>query len=98
MAQLDFHLIYDLASSIIFAFLWNYYATISNIILIVSLILRIRKLNLYSDRIFIYMLLKESLNKTRLKFYVYLLKLNFNQMKFIKIKFKKLNSGKNRIW
>lgn len=84
MPQLDVYIIYDMLFSVIFIFIIIYILNISNILVIINLILRIRKLKIYIDKKYIYILLKESLKKVRLKFYEYIFKLYFNKFKLIK--------------
>ena len=69
MPQLDVYIIYDMLFSVIFIFILVYILNISNILVIINLILRIRKLKIFLDKKYIYMLLKESLKKICLKFY-----------------------------
>ena len=84
MPQLDVYIIYDMLFSVIFIFIVIYILNISNILVIINLILRIRKLKLYIDKKYVYILLKESLKKTRSKFYEYIFKLYFYKFKIIK--------------
>src|SRR5690349_2307000 len=84
MPQLDVYIIYHMLFSVIFIFILIYILNISNILVIINLILRIRKLKVYLDKKYIFMVLKESLKKIRLKFYEHLLKLSFYKLKLIK--------------
>lgn len=84
MPQLDVYIIYDMLFSVIFIFILVYILNISNILVIINLILRIRKLKISLDKKYIYMLLKESLKKVRLKFHEHVFKLHFYKFKLIK--------------
>lgn len=84
MPQLDIYIIHDMLFSTIIIFILVYIINISNNLVIINLILRVRKLKICLDQKYIYMLLKESLKKVRLKFYEYTFKLYFYKFKFIK--------------
>jgi hypothetical protein len=66
--------------SVIFVFVIIYILNISNILIIINLILRIRKLKFFLDKKYIYKILKESLKKINLKFYRYIYILKYNQL------------------
>jgi hypothetical protein len=53
---------------------------ISNILIIINLILRIRKLKFFLEKKYIYKILKENLKNINLKFYKYIFILKFNQL------------------
>jgi hypothetical protein len=84
MPQLDIYIICNMLYSVIFIFIAIYILNISNILIIINLILRIRKLKIYLDKKYIYMLLKESLIKINLKFYKYLFQFEFYKFKLIR--------------
>ena len=72
MPQLDVYIICNMLYSVIFVFIIVYILNISNILIIINLILRIRKLKFFLDKKYIYKILKESLRKINLKFYRYI--------------------------
>lgn len=80
MPQLDIYIICNMLYSVIFVFIIVYILNISNILIIINLILRIRKLKFFLDKKYIYKILKESLRKINLKFYKYIFYLKYNQL------------------
>jgi hypothetical protein len=80
MPQLDVYIICNMLYSVIFVFIIIYILNISNILIIINLILRIRKLKFFLDKKYIYKILKESLRKINLKFYKYIFVLKYNQL------------------
>ena len=80
MPQLDVYIICNMLYSVIFVFIIVYILNISNILIIINLILRIRKLKFFLDKKYIYKILKESLRKINLKFYRYIYILKYNQL------------------
>ncbi len=80
MPQLDIYIICNMLYSVIFVFIIVYILNISNILIIINLILRIRKLKFFLDKKYIYKILKESLRKINLKFYRYIFYLKYNQL------------------
>lgn len=80
MPQLDIYIICNMLYSVIFVFIIIYILNISNILIIINLILRIRKLKFFLDKKYIYKILKESLRKMNLKFYRYIFLLKYNQL------------------
>ena len=80
MPQLDVYIICNMLYSVIFVFIIVYILNISNILIIINLILRIRKLKFFLDKKYIYKILKESLKKMNLKFYRYIFLLKYNQL------------------
>jgi len=82
MPQLDFYIICNMLYSVIFMFIVIYILNTSNILIIINLVLRMRKLKNYLDKRYVYLLLKESLVKINLRF-----QLNIFKFKYLKIKF-----------
>ena len=80
MPQLDIYIICNMLYSVIFVFIIIYILNISNILIIINLILRIRRLKFFLDKRYIYKILKESLKKINLKFYKYICLLKYNQL------------------
>src|ERR1700761_8988052 len=80
MPQLDIYIICNMLYSVIFVFILIYILNISNILIIINLILRIRKLKFFLEKKYIYKILKESLKKINLKFYKYIFFLKYNQL------------------
>jgi hypothetical protein len=66
--------------SVIIIFVIIYLLNISNILIIINLILRIRKLKFILDKKQVYEILKESLKKISLKFYKIMFYLKYNQL------------------
>lgn len=84
MPQLDTYIIFDMLLCSIFILILVYILNTSNILIIINLILRIRKLKIFLDKKYIYMILKESLKKICLKFYENIFKLHFFKLKLIR--------------
>jgi len=80
MPQLDVYIICNMLYSVILIFILIYILNISNILIILNLILRIRKLKFFLEKIFIYKILKESLKKTGVSFYKTLFFFKYNQI------------------
>jgi hypothetical protein len=80
MPQLDIYIICNMLYSVIFVFILINILNISNILIIINLILRIRKLKFFLEKKYIYKILKESLKKINLKFYKYIFFLKYNQL------------------
>jgi hypothetical protein len=80
MPQLDVYIICNMLYSVIIIFIIIYILNISNILIIINLILRIRKLKFILDKKQIYEILKESLKKIGLKFYKFVFYLKYNQL------------------
>jgi len=80
MPQLDVYIICNMLYSVILIFIIIYILNISNILIIINLILRIRKLKFILDKKQIYEILKESLKKIGLKFYKTIFYLKYNQL------------------
>jgi hypothetical protein len=80
MPQLDVYIICNMLYSVILIFIIIYILNISNILIIINLILRIRKLKFILDKKQIYEILKESLKKINLKFYKVIFSLKYNQL------------------
>ena len=83
MPQLDIYIINDMLFSVILILILVYLLNVSNTLVIINLILRIRKLKICLDKKYIYMILKESLKKVHLKFYRYALYLYIYEIKLI---------------
>jgi len=71
MPQLDIYIICNMLFAVIIFFIVTYMLNINNILIIINLILRIRKLKLCLDKKYIFKSLKEALIKINLKFHRY---------------------------
>lgn len=80
MPQLDIYIICNMLYSVILIFILIYILNISNILVIINLILRIRKLKFFLDKKYIYKILKENLKKINIKIYKYIFYLKYNQL------------------
>lgn len=80
MPQLDIYIICNMLYSVISIFLIVYILNISNILIKINLILRIRKLKFFLLKKYIYNVLLESLNKMDILYYKYILYIKNNQL------------------
>lgn len=84
MPQLDVYIICNILYSVIIIFIVTYMLNINNIIIIINLLFRIRRLKMYLDKKYIYKAIKEGLIKVNLRFYRYVFYLNILKLQFIK--------------
>lgn len=84
MPQLDVYIICNMLYGVIIIFIATYMLNISNILMIINLILRIRKLKLSVDKKYIYEILKESLVQVNLKFYRSVFYIQLSKLDMIK--------------
>lgn len=69
MPQLDVYIICNMLYSVIIIFIATYMLNINNMLIIINLILRIRKLKICLDKKYIYKFLIENISKINLKIY-----------------------------
>ena len=84
MPQLDVYIICNILYSVIIIFIVTYMLNINNIIIIINLLFRIRRLKMYLDKKYIYKAIKEGLIKVNLRFYRYVFYLNVLKLQIIK--------------
>lgn len=84
MPQLDIYIICNMLYYVIIIFIAAYMLNISNILIIINLILRIRKLKLSVDKKYIYAVLKASLVKVNLRLYIHILNIQILKLEIIK--------------
>jgi len=84
MPQLDIYIICNMLYSVIIIFIVAYMLNINNILIIINLLLRIRRLKICLDKKYIYKILKESLIKINLKFYRQVFYLNMLKLQIFK--------------
>ena len=80
MPQLDIYIICNMLYSVIIVFIIIYILNISNILIIINLLLRVRKLKFFLEKKQIYKILKESLKKITLKFQNFTFYLKYRQV------------------
>jgi hypothetical protein len=83
MPQLDIYIICNMLYSVIIVFILIYILNISNILIIINLLLRVRKLKFFLEKKQIYKILKEGLKKIVLKFQNFTFYLKYNQILII---------------
>ena len=84
MPQLDVYIICNMLYGVIIIFIVTYMLNINNILMIINLLLRIRKLKMCLDKKYIYKMLKEGLIKVNLKFYRHIFYLNLLKLQVVK--------------
>lgn len=84
MPQLDIYVVNELLVSVIWIFIWINNLNISETLIIINLILRIRKLKVLINKKYINMILKQSLHKLLVILCRYLLWYYVTQLKLIK--------------
>lgn len=72
MPQLDIYIICNMLFCILFVFIFIYKLNISNMLIILNIILRIRKIKIQIDKKYSYLLLKEILINSSLRVYKYI--------------------------
>lgn len=87
MPQLDVYIICNMLYCVIFAFVSIYIWNLSETLMIINIILRIRKLKLSLDKKYINNLLKEIFTKVSVKFLKNVLKLNYLKLKILEQNF-----------
>jgi hypothetical protein len=70
--------------NVILVFIAAYMLNISNLLIVINLILRIRRLKLSLDKKYIYNILKESLIKCNLRYYRYIFNMQLIKFELIK--------------
>jgi hypothetical protein len=80
MPQLDIYIICNMLYSVIIVFILIYILNISNILIIINLLLRVRKLKFFLEKKQISKILKESLKKIILKFQNFTFYLKYKQV------------------
>lgn len=85
MPQLDIYIICNMLNSVIIIFIATYMLNISNILIIMNLILRIRKLNLNVNKKYMYevLKLKQKIVLLNLRFKKYIFCLQYLKLKLI---------------
>ena len=83
MPQLDIYIICNMLFSVIIVFIIIYILNISNILIIINLLLRVRKLKFFLEKKQIYKILKEGLKKIKLKFEKFTFYLKYKQILMI---------------
>jgi hypothetical protein len=84
MPQLDVYIICNMLYNVILVFIAAYMLNISNFLIVINLILRIRRLKLSLDKKYIYNILKESLIKCNLRYYRYIFNMQLIKFELIK--------------
>jgi hypothetical protein len=84
MPQLDVYIICNMLYNVILVFIAAYMLNISNLLIVINLILRIRRLKLSLDKNYIYNILKESLIKCNLRYYRYIFNMQLIKFELIK--------------
>jgi len=72
MPQLDIYIIFGMLFCVLFVFLFVYKLNISNILIILNIILRVRKIKIQIDKKYSYLLLKEIFKNSLLRAYKYI--------------------------
>ena len=83
MPQLDIYILCNMLFCVLFVFIFVYKLNISNMLIILNIILRVRKIKIQIDKKYSYLLLKEVLINSSLRIYKYIL-INKNNL-FINI-------------
>ena len=86
MPQLDIYIICNMLYGVIILFIFAYMLNINNILIIINILLRLRKLKLFLEKKYIFknlQYIKKKKNVIIYKFYSYLLSLKFNIIKKI---------------
>ncbi len=84
MPQLDVYIICNMLYGVIIMFIATYLLNVSNMLIIINLILRIRRLKISLDKKYIYEVLKESLIKLNLKFYRHIFYMQLLKLELIR--------------
>ena len=84
MPQLDVYIICNMLYGVIIIFIVTYMLNINNILMIINLLLRIRKLKMCLDKKYIYKMLKEGLIKVNLKFYRHIFYIQLLKLELIR--------------